>query len=137
MCMRKHQALAASGLIGLLLNAQLGVAQLSLAQQSGNKGPVNASNYTTTTPIKHLIVIFDENISFDHYFGAYPNAVNPSGEPVFVAKPGTPGVNGLTSTLLTSNPDSAAPFRLDRSEASTCDNDNHYTDEQKAYNGGL
>ena len=33
--------------------------------------------------------------------------------------------------------DLAAPFRLDRSEAVTCDNDNHYTDEQKAYNGGL
>jgi phospholipase C len=46
-------------------------------------------------------------------------------------------VNGLTSTLLNANPDSAAPFRLDRSEAVTCDNDNHYTDEQKAYDGGL
>jgi len=26
----------------------------------------------TATPIKHLVVIFDENISFDHYFGTYP-----------------------------------------------------------------
>ena len=23
----------------------------------------------TTTPIKHLVVIFQENIAFDHYFG--------------------------------------------------------------------
>ena len=31
----------------------------------------------TKTPIKHLVIIFDENISFDHYFGTYPNALNP------------------------------------------------------------
>ena len=31
----------------------------------------------TATPVKHLVVIFDENISFDHYFGTYPNALNP------------------------------------------------------------
>jgi phospholipase C len=91
----------------------------------------------TATPIKHLVVIFDENISFDHYFGTYPNAKNPAGEPRFVALPETPAVNGLTSTLLDANPDAVAPFRLDRSENVTCDNDNHYTDEQRAYNGGL
>ena len=27
----------------------------------------------TANPIKHLVVIFDENVSFDHYFGTYPN----------------------------------------------------------------
>src|ERR1700689_751704 len=36
----------------------------------------------TVTPIKHLVVIFDENRSFDHYFATYPTAKNPSGEPV-------------------------------------------------------
>jgi phospholipase C len=35
------------------------------------------------------------------------------------------------------NGNSTAPFRLDRAQESTCDNSNHYTDEQKAYNGGL
>ena len=30
--------------------------------------------HETTTPIKHLVVIFQENVSFDHYFGTYPNA---------------------------------------------------------------
>ena len=34
----------------------------------------------TATPIKHLVVIFQENVSFDHYFGAYPNALNDAGE---------------------------------------------------------
>lgn len=91
----------------------------------------------TSTPIKHLIVIFGENNSFDHYFGTYPNAANPAGEPAFIARPGTPTVNGITSTLITANLNAAPPFRLDRSQASTCDNDNHYTDEQMAYDGGL
>ena len=31
---------------------------------------------STATPIKHLVVIFDENESFDHYFGTYPYAAN-------------------------------------------------------------
>src|ERR1700677_233649 len=30
----------------------------------------------TATPIKHLVVIFDENISFAHYFATYPHALN-------------------------------------------------------------
>src|ERR1700722_17233077 len=91
----------------------------------------------TTTPIKHLVVIFDENNSFDHYFGTYPNATNPPGEPVFTAAAGTPAVNGLTPGLLTRNPNSVQPYRLDPSMAVTCDNDNHYADEQKAYDAGL
>src|SRR5579863_10390919 len=77
----------------------------------------------TATPIKHVVVIFQENNSFDHYFATYPNAANPAGEPAFVAKPNTPSVNGLTGPLLTDNPNSTAPFRLDRSQASTCDNE--------------
>ena len=35
--------------------------------------------------IQHLVVIFQENISFDHYFGTYPFATNPHGEPRFPA----------------------------------------------------
>jgi hypothetical protein len=54
----------------------------------------------TATPIKHVVVIFDENVSFDHYFGTYPHAANTDGSP-FTAKPGTPAVNGLTPALLT------------------------------------
>jgi phospholipase C len=127
LAMKKCPALLAIAFASLLLNPHNSEAQRG--------GP--APGYATATPVKHLVVIFDENISFDHYFGAYPNAANPPGEPFFKASPETPTVNNLTSTLLNANPDSAAPFRLDRSEAVTCDNDNHYTDEQKAYNGGL
>ena len=31
--------------------------------------PCNAADAPTQTPIKHVVVIFGENISFDHYFG--------------------------------------------------------------------
>jgi phospholipase C len=91
----------------------------------------------TTTPIKYVVVIFQENNSFDHYFGTYPNATNPAGEPAFHPVPGTPDVNGYTETLLNHNQNSAPPFRLDRSQAFTCDNDNHYSAEQSAYDNGL
>jgi len=90
----------------------------------------------TATPVKHLVVIVQENASFDHYFGTYPNAVNPPGEPAFHARPDTPGVNGLTPALLTRNPNAANPRRLSRTEALTCDNDHGYTAEQRAYDHG-
>ncbi len=90
---------------------------------------------TTATPIEHLVVIFQENVSFDHYFATYPTATNPAGEPTFRAAPHTPQVNGLTPALLTHNPNAANPVRLDRSEALTCDQDHDYTPEQKAFDG--
>ena len=92
----------------------------------------------TQTPIKHLVVIFGENISFDHYFATYPHAANPGGEPRFDARDDTPAVNNLRAAgLLTNNPNLRQPFRLDRSEAFTCSQDHNYTDEQKAVDGGL
>jgi phospholipase C len=87
--------------------------------------------------IQHLVVIFQENVSFDHYFGTYPNAANPAGEPRFTAKSDTPTVNGLNEALLTHNPNFANPQRLDRSQALTCDQDHSYLDEQKAVDHGL
>jgi phospholipase C len=91
----------------------------------------------TATPIKHLVVIYDENISFDHYFGTYPHAANPPGEPAFHPAKGTPSVNGLTETLLIHNPNSANPQRLDRSQPLTCSQNHAYTAEQRAFDHGL
>ncbi len=92
----------------------------------------------TKTPIKHVIVIFEENISFDHYFATYPYATNPTGEPAFHAKPHTPRANNLLSgRLLTENPNSVQPFRLDKSQAWTCDQNHDYTPEQQAFDHGL
>jgi phospholipase C len=89
------------------------------------------------TQIKHLVVIFQENVSFDHYFATYPNALNGGGEPLFVAGPRTPGVNGLSGPLLTHNPNSVQPFRMSRAEAIVCDQGHTYTNEQKAMDFGL
>ncbi len=100
----------------------------------------------TATPIKHVVVIYGENVSFDHYFGTYPNATNPAGEPAFSAATGTPAINGLSGTLLTANPnftnaangtDAANPFRLDRTQAATADQNHAYTAEQQAEDNGL
>src|SRR5256714_6059373 len=90
----------------------------------------------TATPIEHLVVIYQENVSFDHYFATYPVAANPPGEPAFHAAPGTPTVNGLGDALLTRNPNLSNPQRLDRSQALTCDQDHAYTDEQRAMDMG-
>jgi phospholipase C len=124
------------------------LATLMVAGQMAGSVPLQAQSYgSTSTPIKHLVVIFQENISFDHYFGTYPYATNPANEPAFHAKPGTPTVNGYTDGLLFNNPNwlnktgnqggASNPFRLDRSEAATADQDHDYTPEQQAFHGGL
>ncbi len=116
---------------------------LALAMGAALQGlPMSAAHAdggdaATATPVKHVVVIFQENVSFDHYFATYPVAANTAGEPKFVAVHGTPTVNGLTQYLREHNPNAAQPFRLDRSQAMTCDMDHEYTAEQKAFNGGL
>jgi phospholipase C len=113
------------------------VTSITAAQTGG--GPA------TATPIQHLVVIFDENVSFDHYFGTYPYATNPAGEPSFTARPGTPGVDnlvnqvgpgGATGPLLTNNGNASNPLRLDRSDPMTCDQGHGYTAEQSAADHG-
>jgi phospholipase C len=96
------------------------------------------SQPATTTPIQHVVVIFQENVSFDHYFATYPVALNNNpAEPVFTTAANTPSVNGLNGPLLTNNPNSVRPFRLTRAQAVTCDQDHNYNDEQKAFDSGL
>jgi phospholipase C len=47
-------------------------------------------------------------------------------------------VNGLNTSLLApNNPNLVQPFRLDRSQFQTRDQDHNYTDEQKAFDAGL
>lgn len=95
--------------------------------------------------IQHVVVIFQENVSFDHYFATYPHAANLPGERAFTALPGTPSVAGLSGDLLTANPnftnpangaDAANPYRLSPSQAATADQDHSYTQEQIAYDHG-
>ena len=94
----------------------------------------------TRTPIKDVLVIFQENASFDHYFGTYPQALNPSGETQFKAAPGTPKANTLLhpKDLIDQNPNFlvALPFRLGPANAFTCSEDHGYSDEQSAADAG-
>lgn len=112
--------------------------------------PANAARFDsddqpTATPIKHVVIIFQENVSFDHYFATYPFATNPPGEPPFHARKDTPTINGLNGGLLTANGNlnpangngATNPFRLDRSQAATQDMDHDYTPEQQAFDHGL
>jgi phospholipase C len=101
-------------------------------------GSAFATDGGTTTPIKHVVVIFQENVSFDHYFGTYPHAANLAGEIAFRAKESTPRANTLEAAgLLTNNPNSVQPFRIPPSVPVTCDEDHNYNDEQAASDGGL
>lgn len=137
--MKKHWRVVSSAIFVLgvvLLSVQIFFASAN-ASVSTSPETTSLNVAKTTTPIKHVVVIFQENVSFDHYFATYPNATNAAGEPAFHASANTPSVNGLNAGLLTNNPNSANPQRLDRSQALICDQDHGYTDEQKAYDNGL
>jgi len=131
---------AASAIAAAAALATGGVAATAAtAATAAPKAPAHHQRFHgTATPIKHIVVIFQENVSFDHYFGTYPNAANTSGQP-FYAKRDTPQVNGLTNKLLTANPNGTNPQRFDPTNINdvlTCDQDHDYSDEQKAFDGG-
>lgn len=97
-----------------------------------------ATSSSTRTPINHIIVIFQENNSFDHYFGTYPSATNPKGESHFTPASGTPKVNNLEwpNYLLKNNPNKYQPQRISPNQGKICSPLHEYTVEQKSYNGG-
>jgi phospholipase C len=149
---RYYAAIGAAAVLGAGVAIGTTVTGASAAPNTVNAvaSPATSSTSTwsytppTATPIKHVVVIFDENISFDHYFGTYPYATNTNGNP-FHAKRGTPKVNGLytkitpsgpVGPLLTNNPNAYNPQRLSPAEALTCDQNHDYTPEQQAANGG-
>jgi len=125
--------------------------------------PVLGEDHHRSSPIKHVIVIFNENISFDHYFATYPQAENNPGETFFQASRRTPAANNLTTPLdpdksfspvkglklLTDNPNGPAgsgatfnglsaanPFRLTPWQAATADQNHAPKPEQAAYDNG-
>ncbi|GAA4049042.1 hypothetical protein GCM10023063_40750 [Arthrobacter methylotrophus] len=124
----------AAGMIGL------GMAPVTASANDDYQG--------TATPIKHVVVIFGENVSFDHYFATYPQASNTPGEtqqgtgaaaPAFTAAKNTPkniATLAQDKLLAPNNPNSVQPRRLTPGQAITCDQDHEYTAEQKAYNSG-
>ena len=135
---RRYAAVAAATVMGAGLAVGATVTGANAAAHTA-RSVTWSSKPGTETPIKHLVVIFQENISFDHYFGTYPHAANTNGQP-FTALPGTPKVNGLLKdSLLTNNPNGANPIRYNPTNVNdllTCDQNHDYTAEQVAFNGG-
>ena len=149
---RYYTAIAAATVLGAgaAIGATVATANAAPRTIDGVTVPATspASSFTyvapSATPIKHVVVIFNENESFDHYFGTYPYAANTDGSP-FHAKKGTPDVNGLYTSitssgpvgpLLTSNPNEFNPQRLTRAQALTCSQNHNYLPEQEANDNG-
>ena len=96
-----------------------------------------ADSHSTKTPIKHIVVIYQENRAFDHYFGTYPHAENKKGETKFFARKHTPSVNGLSFPFVTNNQNLVQPFRLSPKQVNTSDPAHDYTALQQACDTGL
>jgi phospholipase C len=148
--MRRKRAAAILLTVGTVAAVAFAAAGTSSARIEARPG--------TETPIQHVVVIFQENISFDHYFGTHPNAANVDGQH-FTATADTPAVDGLlpatdasipsslrhSANLLTTNPNSSLPQRLDSTAIGragdaggqlTCSQDHNYADEQTAFDDG-
>jgi|HubBroStandDraft_4_1064222.scaffolds.fasta_scaffold05507_5 phospholipase C len=145
-----------------LLTSLAVAALLGSALTSGVRAgdAVREQGFVPRPNIQHIVVIFQENASFDHYFGTYPDAANVDGTP-FMARVGTPSVNNLTDgnsqfperlatglhNFNANQPDGtptgldpnggANPFRLNHDQAVTCSNNHDYLDEQLAADSGL
>jgi len=128
-------------------------ATLAAADHDRDRGPVKRQ-------IKHVVIIFQENASFDHYFATYPDAENTDGVR-FVARADMPTVNGLTDGnslfpervnvgLHDFNPNTtvglptglnpnggANPFSMTRDQIVTCSNNHDYKGEQLTTNSGF
>jgi phospholipase C len=149
-------------MLGLLAATAIAAAAVLVVGIAGAAPPAapqaGGKHDETATPIKHLVVIFQENVSFDHYFGTYPSSAGTDGQ-AFTARPGTPAVASLAPAtdgslpaalrhaddLTTANPNSALPLRLDSSPTGktgspggqlTCDQDHNYSDEEQSFDGG-
>jgi len=127
---------AAASLLMAVLAAAVAVPATIRASGDNGRDQDDQDRDNDDARIQHVVVIFQENVSFDHYFATYPHAANTDG-PTFTAKAGTPLVNGLfPGGLLDHNPNSTQPFRLSSLQAATCDQDHGYTDEQRSFNAG-
>ena len=79
---------------------------------------------TTTTPLEHLVVLMQENHSFDNYFGTYPGA---DGIPDDVCMPFDP---------LSSSGDCVEPFHIGDNDVELEDPDHSSTTHQIQFNEG-
>jgi len=76
------------------------------------------SDRGTHSPIKHTIILYQENISFDHYFGTYGHGSN-----------GIPAGSTLTHTSSAGTFGPYSPTQLSgATQSRTCDVDHNYKD---------
>ncbi len=139
----KRWALVAITLV-LLLPAKSVFAQ-SASVSSPRSTVAQTATAANTTPIQHIIVLFQENHPFDNYFGTYPgaNGLNES-----IALPTTKGSNVTVSPfhLTTSNLTNLRNSQFDAHEAydngkmdsfvyavNTCDTMGHYDSRDIPY----
>src|ERR1700721_1268936 len=99
---RKFSTTASALVLSMLIAANGDTSALAGGKKAA--APTSQDALATATPIKHVVVIFGENESFDHYFGTYPSALTISGEPSFVPAPNTPTVINTVKPPFTSSP---------------------------------
>jgi phospholipase C len=108
--------------LALSLAVGVALAALSATGASANQG----DDQGTHSPIKHTIILYQENISFDHYFGTYGHGTN-----------GIPAGATLTHTNGTSTWGPYSPTRLSgQTQGATCDVDHGYSDMVKMADHG-
>src|SRR5664279_627522 len=102
--MKRLLALAAilAALLAIVASASFAASQRG-HHVASTKAHLLIKSGNPRTPIRHVVEIFQENVSFDHYFGTYPDAENSDGEN-FNPVPKTPAVDGLLPATNSSIP---------------------------------
>ncbi|WP_078884211.1 phospholipase C [Streptomyces sp. NRRL S-340] len=129
---RRSTVRRAGALAGAAALTVLAGAAPTWAAPAGHHG-----HSATATPIEHVVVLFDENVSFDHYFATYPKAADTEGTKFTASKKTPKDIDTLAHAgLLTRNPNQYPPKRLTPAQAMTCDQNHGYSAEQYAADGG-
>ena len=143
--MRNVKSSIFSALVGAAVASPL-IMAIAATPDGAMAADAAAADIATATPIKHLVVIFQENVSFDHYFATYPYAANPAASRVLAA-PGTPSrqrphrhaADQQSERLQHAGEwcgrDQSLP--PGSQQAATADQDHDYTPEQLAFMTGL
>ena len=79
-CARRRKLRCAVALGAVLFTAFAAAPSFADSDFQPDQNHGNSKDPSTETPIKHVVIIFQENRSFDNYFGTYPVAANIKGE---------------------------------------------------------
>src|ERR1051325_974320 len=96
---------------------------LSYATTVNQSSKISSSNDDDSNPIKHIVIIMQENHTFDNYFGTYPGANGIPKNVCMPLDPGHPSHDGCVK-----------PFRS--TNLSPADMPHGYEPSKTAYNNG-